>query len=109
MNRLLVLFAIGFLTVLSACDKSTVKPEVLTLQIADQYKDCMGVGPRKCMQVKINDSTDWQLFYDPIRGFTYEEGYEYRLVVKREHVANPPADGSSNRYTLIELVDKIKK
>jgi hypothetical protein len=107
-NRLLLVI-IASLVVFSACDKGKVNPELLTIQIADTYKDCMAVGPRKCMQVKINDAPSWQLFYDPIQGFTYEEGYEYKLVAKRETIDNPPADGSSYRYTLVELVDKIKK
>ncbi|MCZ7672694.1 MAG: DUF4377 domain-containing protein [Chloroflexi bacterium] len=45
-------------------------------------------------------------FYNPIVGFTFEPGYEYELKVMVETVENPPADGSSLRYTLVEVVSK---
>ena len=68
--------------------------------------DCVGVGPQKCMQVKTEPDADYQYFYDQIEGFDYEEGYEYELSVQVESVENPPADASSIKYTLIEIVDK---
>jgi hypothetical protein len=92
----------------SACDKS-VKPETLTLQIDSQYQDCVGVGPRKCLRVKENDASNWQLFYDTIEGFTYEPGYSYTIQVSRETIADPPADGSSYRYKLIQVVNQQKQ
>ena len=43
-------------------------------------------------------------FYNQIEGFDYIPGYEYELLVNVEEVANPPAGGSSLKYTLIEEV-----
>lgn len=94
---------------LFSCDKSTLGPDLVTMQVADRYKDCVGLYPRKCLQVKENNAPNWHLFYDPIQGFAYEEGYEYVLLVKREPVENPPADASSVSYALVELISKQKK
>ena len=49
---------------------------------------------------------EYGLFYDQIEGFNYEEGYEYEIVVEVTKVENPPADASSLKYTLIEVVSK---
>ena len=32
---------------------------------------------RLCYWVKINDNTEWWMIRSSIKGFTYEEGYEY--------------------------------
>jgi heat shock protein HslJ len=58
----------------------------------------------KCMLVKENPEDAYEMFYDRIAGFEYEEGYTYELRVSVETIANPPADASSLRYTLIEQV-----
>jgi hypothetical protein len=50
--------------------------------------------------------TAWRLFYNSIEGFTFEEGYRWRLEVERRRVPNPPADGSSVAYRLVRIVAK---
>lgn len=52
-----------------------------------------------------NIGTDqWSKFYSTIEGFNFEPGYVYDLSVQVDQIDNPPADGSSLKYTL----DKIK-
>ncbi len=80
-----------------------------TFIVGPQTADCTGVAPMKCLQVKETPSGDWTNFYTNIEGFTYEPGYEYVLKVKTEKIANPPADGSSIKYTLVKQVSKTKK
>ncbi len=80
-----------------------------TFIVGPQTADCTGVAPMKCLQVKENASASWTNFYSNIEGFTYEPGYEYVLKVKTEKIANPPADGSSIKYTLVKQVSKTKK
>lgn len=73
--------------------------------IASKYKDCTGVGPMKCMYVtKPNGKQEF--FYGSIQGFNYQEGYEYQVEVASAPVANPPADGSSIRYTLVKIISQ---
>ncbi len=85
---------------------SVQSEEVRTIFIADHLGDCTGVSKQKCMLVKESPDEDWTYFYDKISGFDYEEGYAYELRVKVEEVENPPADSSSKKYTLAELVSK---
>lgn len=77
-----------------------------TLYVAPFWKTCQGVGPMLCLQTRAVPEGDWQLFYNSIEGFTYEPGYQYELKVKKTDVANPPADASSLRYSLVEVVSK---
>ncbi|MFN2145924.1 MAG: DUF4377 domain-containing protein [Anaerolineales bacterium] len=93
-------------------DKAPLEPvesesAKLSVQIAPELADCEGgAGPQKCMRVKFEDGTDWQYFYDQIEGFDYQPGYEYTLMVEKVDLADPPADGSSIRYVLVEEVSK---
>lgn len=82
-------------------------PETKTLFVGPELVDCTGVAPQKCLQVREDPDGEYQLFYSNIEGFTFEPGFEYELLVSVETVANPPADGSSLRYTLIEVVNKM--
>lgn len=66
----------------------------------------MGVAPQMCLQVKESPDADYLLFYSNIEGFEFEPGYEYELLVNKQTVPNPPADASSFRWTLIEVVSK---
>lgn len=80
--------------------------EMITLFIGPELVDCEGAGPQKCMLVKESPDDEYSLFYDQIEGFDYEEGYEYELVVEVTKVENPPADASSLKYSLVEVVSK---
>lgn len=77
-----------------------------TLYVAHFRVDCVGVGPMKCLQVRETPEAEWRMFYDRIEGFDYEEGYDYELRVRTEEVENPPADASSIRWILEEVVSK---
>lgn len=67
---------------------------------------CTGVAPQTCLQVKENISENYSLFYDNIEGFCYSPGYEYVIRVMEESVENPPADASSKKWTLVEVMSK---
>ncbi len=69
--------------------------------------DCQGMMPMKCMQVKRNpDQKNWEYFYSEIEGFDYQDGFVYKLRIKETPIANPPADASSVRFELIEVLEK---
>ena len=77
-----------------------------TLYVAPERRPCTGVAPMECLQVRESADRPWQYFYSEIEGFTFEPGYRYELRVREEKVANPPADGSSLRWTLVKVVSK---
>lgn len=80
-----------------------------TLFVGSETKDCTGVAPMKCLQVREKSTDIWGNFYSNIEGFTYEPGFEYELTVRTEKVENVPADGASVRYILVREINKIMK
>lgn len=75
-----------------------------TLWVGPQLVDCVGVAPQKCMLIRTTADGQAEYFYDQIDGFTHEAGTSYVLTVGVSDVDNPPADASSLRYRLIEVV-----
>lgn len=64
---------------------------------------------RLCYWVKINDNTEWWMIRSSIKGFTYEEGYEYVVDVKATVNPDPPQDAPAWDYSLIRIISKEKK
>lgn len=81
----------------------------VTMLVAPELADCVGEGPRTCMMIKYDQAEDWQFFYNHIEGFEYEEGYRYTLLVERLEVKDPPQGGSSLKYVLVEVVEKLEE
>jgi len=76
----------------------------LTLYVAPDKVDCVGVGPQQCFLVKEHPDEAWGNFYGEILGFTYEPGYTYTLLVEWRRIRNPPADGSNREYRLLGIL-----
>ncbi len=81
-------------------------PEVVRMWIGPELAECVGVGPMECMQVAYSEDGETQLFYGSIDGFEHVEGTSYVIDAQVTEVASPPADGSSLRYTLVEVVSE---
>ncbi|MCA9987528.1 MAG: META domain-containing protein [Anaerolineales bacterium] len=79
-----------------------------TLFVGPEQVDCTGVGPQKCLLVKESADAEYTYFYDAIVGFTWEEGFEYELVVRVVNIPEPPMDASSLRYELVEIVSQTE-
>jgi len=88
----------------------TIKSGKTTIYWINSYKvDCVGVGPMKCFLVQNNKSIEpgqWVNFYSNIKGFDYQPGYLYKLKIKEEKLENVPADASSVKYMLIEVLER---
>ncbi len=90
----------------SALVKSGVGGAVESTIEVEFFRDgCIGEGVRLCLQVNF-DGADRENFYDRIDGFNFEWGYRYTLHVSASAVENPPQDGSSIVYSLLEQLDK---
>ena len=74
-------------------------------------KSCVGLAPTKCLQVQKSEKLDpsaWKSFHTSIKGFDYEPGYIYKLLI-RERILDPatvPEDASSIEYTLVKILEK---
>ncbi len=92
----------------SCAGLATAGEEVVTLHVAPFRRECTGMVVMQCMQVKERPQDDWQNFYDAIEGFDPEPGYGYRLRVLKRPVPDPPADGSSISWHLLEVLEKTR-
>lgn len=90
----------------SATDALYGPEEVLVLEVAPTRVACVGEMIDQCLQVRAPGEETWQKFYDPIEGFSYEEGFLYTLEVGRRERLDPPADASAYVYRLLRIMDK---
>ena len=61
------------------------------------------------MLVKEESESDYKtLDFQGIADFIYEKGYEYAFWVEKRTLVDPPADGSSIVYKLIDVISKAK-
>jgi Domain of unknown function (DUF4377) len=87
------------------------------LEISPKTQKCdAGAGQMDCLQVKQLDykdgqktykSKDWENFYAGIEGFTHKSNEQVLIRVKEYDIPNPPADGSSIRYVLDEVIETV--
>jgi len=105
-----ILFIIGLLLFTSCNDDDN--DSIIQFKIASDTT--ILVNPESNTEVEYlliwNDTYNrWQHITKEIQGFSYEKGYEYLLKVKSTKIKNPPMDGASVIYTLIEVISKVKK
>ena len=90
---------------------SGLYPQEITLRVNHYRQRCQGEATMNCFLVQTGKQigTDkWELFYDPIKGFHYEQGYIYTLSIRIEKILNPPMDGADRRYILLKVISKEK-
>ncbi|GAA5532171.1 META and DUF4377 domain-containing protein [Deinococcus aluminii] len=79
---------------------------VQTWTVAAQRVPCTGVAPMSCLRIQ-RDGGPWELFYGQIEGFTFQPGVTQVIRVREEDRPAPvPADASSKRYVLVEVVER---
>lgn len=104
------LLFISFL--ITNCGSTNIEHQNSIFWIHSAKAVCIGVGKTTCFQIQrgntVDINKDWNLFYSQIIGFEYQPGFIYKLRLKVETIENPPADGSSIKYTLIEVLEKNK-
>jgi hypothetical protein len=76
------------------------------IYVAAFTKDCMGVGPMTCLQVRDSKDQPWTLHYSGIVGFEHVPGIEYRLRIKEDRIAHPAADSSAVVWHLDAIVEQ---
>ena len=85
--------------------KERIFSKRLLFEISSKKSNCQSSFQFHTKCLVVNN----ELFYDPIVWFEYREGYRYKIEVREEHVNNPPADGSSVRYTLLKIISMTKE
>ncbi len=104
------------LTIISLFFSCSTKKELSTQPYVMWIKgikvDCTGVGPMKCLLVQKSENIEsgkWEYFYSEIEGFKFQNGTRSKILVSEKKVEDSqvPADGSSIKYKLIEVLEKI--
>lgn len=89
------------LTMLTSCvndNEPADKQETITLYVSATTGQTTGLTgtTHECMLVKEKGQSSWNTWeFQGIKGFIYEKGYDYELLVMKTIYANPPADGGS--------------
>ena len=106
-----LLFFFSLFILVMGCKKDNNADKIITMTVASKTVESFtSIAPKTSLNVKIEgDSRGWfPLTNQEIQGFRYEAGFEYVLKVNQSHVQNPPSDGSSIKYVLIEVLSKTK-
>ena len=77
-----------------------------TFFVSGTVEQCEGEGTFPCYPTNVGtpDGEETRIYEGEIEGFTHEAGHSYELRVRITDVEDPPADGSSLRYELVEIV-----
>ena len=105
-NRLVLRTANGATLTYRAAHKPAANALRKFIYVSAETRPCTGVAPMTCLQVRTKESDPWQLHYGGIVGFEPQPGIEYRIRIIEEKIANPPADASSIRWTLDQVVEQ---
>ena len=100
------ILAFGLFFIFLTFQATTYAEENKVIFVGPSLVDCVGVGPQKCMLIKEDPNSKWKNFYDKIEGFDFTEGHSYKIMVQISEIENPPADSSSIKYKLIEIIEE---
>ncbi|WP_447642623.1 MULTISPECIES: META domain-containing protein [Chitinophagaceae] len=93
--------------ILALTGQLAIAQKNITLTIKENKVSCTGVGQMECYQVRYGKSKQWEYFHNAIKGFSYEPGYRYKILVTETPRPKPmPADASSVTYTFKKLLLK---
>lgn len=103
-KNILLLITIGILFSCSNDDGND--SQIINMRINHYQNTGMALSPVLTLLVQEDNAigtNNWNKFYNGIEGFNYVPGKIYNLSVKVEKINNPPADGSSLKYTLLRV------
>jgi len=98
-----------FLLIIGGCAQDSGNSRIEIFYINHYKAECHGLELRLCLQTRRNQNDEWTFFHSAIAGFDYEWGYAYKIEVDTETIINPPQDSSSKRYTLLNVIEKVKE
>lgn len=113
----IIISLLVFFTLLS-CQKEAVNQSYQASFEISPYIEYVGPrppaaadAPKNIPAMRVTDLRTKETFtltLGEIKGFTFEEGFKYILIVEVTILANPPMDGDINEYTLVKIVSKEK-
>lgn len=107
MNLQKSITALLLILLLSSCNDSAQQSIIWVSGIKSECS--AGAGKMDCMSIYKGENLEnanWETFYGQIEGFEFEEGYLKKIKVSESKIDNPPADGATIQYTMVEELDK---
>jgi hypothetical protein len=92
---------------LTGCRSATAPGYLVrVLEIAPAKVECYGVFLQECFQIRDVGAAEWELMFESIDGFSFEQGFSYVVRVERTTIENPVPDGPGYRWRLLELISR---
>lgn len=82
-----------------------LRAQEMTVYVASEMVRCKGLLEVQCYQMKDSPEKDYDIFVSSIDGFTFDEGYEYKLLVQKSYYENSPPN-SAPYYSLKKIISK---
>jgi hypothetical protein len=107
--------AIFLVLFLSGCNKDSDDKGRIEILIVSSELVPNGTNPSTTTLVNVmeltkeNSNTKYYLALGTIEGFEYTEGYEYKLKVQIVPIENPPMDGYTEMFKLIEIISTTER
>ncbi len=113
-TKLFGIVAVLFITIMISCSDDSngsigktvvmnVDPDLVSVGVRPpgsvgtvQVMKCTVEGSNQTLYINIGD----------IEGFNYVKGYSCKLRVRITPIDNPPADGDTDKYELLEIISK---
>ena len=80
-----------------------------TILIINEHKaNCEGNPNALCLQIKKEKQKHFEVFYQNIVGFEFEESYRQTILVEERKIEHPEIKQVIPIYTLIKVISKEK-
>ena len=113
-TKLILPITLILLSVAIGCDQEAIvepliglgEDNIEILIIGPYRTTCVGAFPQECYLEFNEESQRWEFFYEGIRGFNFEPGYIYTLIVSLHKRDERIADVGLYEYRLVEVLKK---
>lgn len=78
------------------------------LVINEEKGPCEGNPDAKCLLIKKDGAKEFEVFYQGIEGFNFEEGYRQTILVFERYVQNTMVKQATPIYTYLKTISKLK-
>jgi heat shock protein HslJ len=105
-DRLILMSQSGTRWVMAKEPLASKNAKTKFIYVAAAKRDCVGMFPTKCLQIRESKAAPWTLLYWGIEGFEYVPGIEYRLRIKEDQVPRPVPDRASVVWYLDAVIEQ---
>jgi hypothetical protein len=102
------MFYICFFSLMLISCGSESKPKVEDISVLSYKNSCIGMVQYLCPVSKNENTGELVNIHTWIENFDFIWGHNYQLRVKITQLDNPPADGSSEKWQVTEVISDVE-